>query len=237
MPPSKEIITCNALYSTVGISFWGGIDPLSGKVIDQTHPLHGECITDKILCIPSGRGSCTGSQVMLELILNGKGPRAIILRSPDSILCTGAIVAEEFFGDECPAMAVPIICAVGDEKFAQLVDDGDDLLSIKIVGDEGVDEGNICIQSGGDEIITKDLLKLKDTLELDANNNDVDYLNQLSPAAELALRTVRRVASISGAKELIPITSAHIDAVTYIGPGGLKFAQKLVQLGGKVKVK
>jgi len=173
---------------------------------------------------------------MLELILNGKGPRAIILRSPDSILCTGAIVAEEFFGDECPAMAVPIICAVGDDNFAQLVDDGRDLLTIKIMGEEGDNEGNICIQSGGDEIITKDLLKLKDTLELDANNNDVDYLNQSSPAAELALRTVRRVASISGAKELIPITSAHIDAVTYIGPGGLKFAQKLVQLGGKVKV-
>ena len=112
MPSLTEVITCEALYSNVGISFWGGIDPNNGKIIDQTHPLHGECVENKILCIPSGRGSCTGSQVMLELILNGKGPRAIILRSADSILCTGAVIAEEFFGDEFPLMAIPIICAV-----------------------------------------------------------------------------------------------------------------------------
>ncbi|KAL7542739.1 hypothetical protein ACHAXR_012021 [Thalassiosira sp. AJA248-18] len=244
MSSREAIMTCKALYSTVGISFWGGICPVSGIVIDQTHSLHGECVSGKILCIPSGRGSCTGSQVMLELILNGKGPRAIILRSADSILCTGAIVAEEFFGDECAATAVPIICAVGEDKFAQLVGNDRGLLSIKRLGGEGDDEGDVCIQSGDDEIITKDLLKLKDLLVWDDdangntnNNGNVVESSQSSPATELALRTVRRVASISGAKELIPITSAHIDAVTYIGPGGLKFARKLADLGGKVKVK
>ena len=81
--------TFPALYSNTGISFWGGVDPTNGTIIDQTHSLHGQCITDKILCIPSGRGSCTGSQVMLELLLNKKGPKAIILRDVDSILCTG----------------------------------------------------------------------------------------------------------------------------------------------------
>ena len=143
---------CNALYSTEGISFWGGIDPLTGKVIDQTHPLHGASVADKILVIPSGRGSCTGSQVMLELILNGKAPRAIILRAADTILCTGAIVAEEFFGHEFQEMKVPIICAVGEENFAQLVDRSHDMLSIKtLVGED------ICIQFGDNEIFTKHL--------------------------------------------------------------------------------
>jgi hypothetical protein len=39
------------------------VDPLDGVVIDHTHPLHGQCIAGKVLAIPSGRGSCTGSQV------------------------------------------------------------------------------------------------------------------------------------------------------------------------------
>lgn len=165
---------------------------------------------------------------MLELILNGKAPRAIILRAADTILCTGAIVAEEFFGHEFQEMKVPIICAVGEENFAQLVDRRHDIHMLSIQTLVGED---ICIQCGDKEIFTKNLLKLKDTLE---NNNDVDIS---SPAAELAFHTIRRVASVSGTKELMPITNAHIDAVTYIGPGGLKFAQKLSDLGGKVKVK
>lgn len=182
---------------------------------------------------------------MLELILNGKAPRAIVLRDADPILCTGAIVAEEFFGEEefdGAIMEVPIVCAVGEEKFGELVHDGHACLSIEMMENDGEEEGGIiCIQSGDKEILTKDLLKLKDSLVWDESNKHVvglnNQLSSSSPAEEMALRTVRRVGSISGATELIPITSAHIDAVTYIGPGGLKFAQKLAGLGGKVKVK
>ena len=56
------------LHADVGISFWGGVDPESGIVIDHTHPLRGTCISGKVLAIPNGRGSCTGSQVVLELL-------------------------------------------------------------------------------------------------------------------------------------------------------------------------
>ncbi len=233
MSSTSEVISNKALYSNVGISFWGGIDPNNSQIIDQTHPLHGESIRNKILVIPSGRGSCTGSQVMLELILNGNGPRAIILRSPDSILCTGAIVAEEFFRDEFPLMEIPIICAVGEEMFARFLKDGDDPLTLTITTEEGGRE-NVLIQSKNNEWMTENLLKLKDTLELD--QDIVENIHTKSDAAKMALRTVRRVASISSATKLIPITCAHIDAVTFIGQGGLKFAQKLSQLNGKVAV-
>jgi len=212
----------DVLYSSVGISFWGGIDPLTGNVIDTTHPLHGECISNKILVIPSGRGSCTGSQVMLELILNGKAPRAIILRDPDSILCTGAIIAEEFFHDECKEN-IPIISAIGEDNFTKLLDDKYDSLSIEVLCEE-----DICIHNGEDEILAKDLLKLKNTV-------GTQHVTT-SKAEELALQTIKRVASISNTKDMIPISSAHIDAVTYIGQGGLRFVKKLVELGGKVKV-
>ena len=262
----------DVLFSNVGISFWGGVDPITGIIIDQTHPLCGECVTDKILCIPSGRGSCTGSQVMLELILNGKGPRAIVLRDVDSILCTGAIVAEEFFGGEDedededkddessfskPSMIIPIICAVGGEAYSQLrkvystcadINTSRSLFNSSSVTIESREEGNktgdialhIQVADEGHEdftIITRDLLNVPDTLNADAgvSSRSLDDCME-SAAAQLALRTVRRVASISNATNLIPISSAHIDAVTFIGMGGLKFAQKLSQLGGKVAV-
>ena len=72
------------LYSSTGLSFWGGIDPETGLVIDHTHPLYGQCVTGKALAIPSSRGSCTGSQVLLECILNQTGPSMILARDVDS---------------------------------------------------------------------------------------------------------------------------------------------------------
>jgi predicted aconitase with swiveling domain len=102
------------LYSDVGISFWGGVDPASGRVIDTHHPLHGESIAGAVLAIPSGRGSCTGSTVLLELLLAHRAPAAIVLRQPDEILAIGAIVGEEIFG-----RSLPLVC-VGDEGFARL---------------------------------------------------------------------------------------------------------------------
>jgi predicted aconitase with swiveling domain len=49
------------LSSTVGLSFWGGVDPETGIIIDHHHPLRGSSVVGKILVMPGGRGSCTGS--------------------------------------------------------------------------------------------------------------------------------------------------------------------------------
>ena len=64
------------MWADTGLSFWGGVDPIDGTVIDLHHPLHGQSIAGKVLAIPNGRGSCTGSQVLLELLLNGTAPKA-----------------------------------------------------------------------------------------------------------------------------------------------------------------
>mmetsp|Transcript_2973 Transcript_2973/g.5306 ORF Transcript_2973/g.5306 Transcript_2973/m.5306 type:complete len:624 (+) Transcript_2973:161-2032(+) len=225
-------ITGKVLYSDVGISFWGGIDPLNGNVIDQTHPLHGKCIKDAILCIPSGRGSCTGSQVMLELCLNGNGPQAIILRDVDAILCTGAVIAEEFFNDE--NISIPMICAVGEERFSQLQQNGEEEVTISIESNQDNEDVVIRINCKH-EICSKNLLAMKSILSF-IDGCDGEAQQPKSQAEKLAQRVVQRIGCISGATELIPITSAHIDAVTYIGQGGLRFAQRLVELDGKVKV-
>ena len=64
----RELIKGNGkgelLFADIGISFWGGVDPVTGVIIDHTHPLKGESIAGKVLAIPNGRGSCTGSQVI-----------------------------------------------------------------------------------------------------------------------------------------------------------------------------
>ena len=104
------------LHANVPLSFWGGISPETGRVIDVSHPLLGECVTSRVLAIPNGRGSCTGSQVVLELLLNGTAPAAILLRECDEIISLGAIVAEELFG--VPPLPVVSLGADGFERIA-----------------------------------------------------------------------------------------------------------------------
>ena len=52
----------------------------------------------------------------------------------------------------------------------------------------------------------------------------------------VAFRVLSRAAAIEGAPSLLPIEQAHIDGCTYIGPGGLRFAQTLAEMGGQVAV-
>ncbi len=58
----------------------------------------------------------------------------------------------------------------------------------------------------------------------------------LGPATQLALRIVVRMGKILGARELVPVASSHIDGCLYHGDGGVEFAERLVALGGRVRV-
>ena len=52
-------------------------------------------------------GSCTGSQVILELLLNGASPAAIVCQA-DEIIALGAIVAEELFDRRLPVVFLEV---------------------------------------------------------------------------------------------------------------------------------
>lgn len=104
--------------SDVSLSFWGGVDPETGIVVDTTHPWYNRCVTDAILCMPSGRGSCTASQVLLELILKEMAPKAILLRDTDGLVCVGAIIAQEIF--QIPN-TVPDILVLGNTQFQKFI--------------------------------------------------------------------------------------------------------------------
>jgi predicted aconitase len=55
-------------------------------------------------------------------------------------------------------------------------------------------------------------------------------------AAQLAMSIIVRMAEVQGAPALLDITGAHVDSTIYVGEAGLEFAERLVQLGARVKV-
>ncbi len=87
--------TGTALVLGAPISFWGGVDPFTGDIIDARHPDRGRNITGTILALPGTIGSSSASAVLLELVRTGLAPAAIILHEPDAILLLGLIVARE----------------------------------------------------------------------------------------------------------------------------------------------
>ena len=86
------------------LSFWGGIDPASGNIIDVRHPQHGRCVAATVLALPGTIGSSSSSSVLLELIHKGRAPAALILAAPDAILLLGLVIAAEMGWSGPPAL-------------------------------------------------------------------------------------------------------------------------------------
>jgi predicted aconitase with swiveling domain len=76
-------------------------------IIDRRHPLSGNLATGRVLVIPSGRGSCSGSGVLLEAIHNGTAPAAIITSRLDPVIGLGCILGDELYGSHPPLVVIP----------------------------------------------------------------------------------------------------------------------------------
>lgn len=90
----EGICKAEALVSTKPISFLGGVDASTGKIIEKNHDLYGECVKDKVLCFPHGHGSTVGSYVLFSLAKNKLGPKAIVNQTADPVVVVGAIIAD-----------------------------------------------------------------------------------------------------------------------------------------------
>jgi predicted aconitase with swiveling domain len=95
-----------SICSNIPISFWGGIDAHNGKIVDIHHDLCGQCITGKILFIPGGRGSCSGSGIMLEMIRARTAPAAIISIEAEPIIAIGSVIGRELYGRVVPLYTI-----------------------------------------------------------------------------------------------------------------------------------
>jgi len=96
-----------ALAADAALSFWGGFDPETGIIIDRRHPLTGILATGRALVVPSGRGSCSGSGVLLEAIHNGTAPAAIITSRLDPVIGLGCILGDELYARHPPMVVIP----------------------------------------------------------------------------------------------------------------------------------
>jgi hypothetical protein len=84
------------------LSFWGGLDPETGTIIDHRHPQHGSSVSGAVLVMDAGRGSSSSSSVLAEALRAGTGPAGILLREVDEIIVLGALVAEIVDGRGIP---------------------------------------------------------------------------------------------------------------------------------------
>jgi predicted aconitase with swiveling domain len=88
------------------ISFWGGLDPQSGRIIDVQHPDKGQCIRDSILLLPGIRGSTAAPGALLECIQAGCGPSAMILAESDPTPMVAVLVAQHIGLETFPVFSL-----------------------------------------------------------------------------------------------------------------------------------
>lgn len=197
------------------LSFWGGVDPATGSVIDVHHPLHGVTITGGILMMPSSRGSCTGSGVLLDLALTGRAPAALVFSEAEDVLTLGALIAAEMFGKSLPVLRL------SQEAF-------DALCRAKSarIGETAIEADDLTIPVAPPAIAVLDLTE-DDRAMLDGRDGI---------AVALAMRITTAMAAQQGARKLIDVVQGHIDGCIYASPANLTFAEKMAEMGAKVRV-
>jgi predicted aconitase with swiveling domain len=100
------------------VSFWGGIDPHTGEIVDVHHAQFGSSVAGTVLVMPLGRGSSSTSSVIAEMVRLGTAPAAFVLAERDEIVALGCLVGDELYG-----RTTPIVVASADVTSA--IADGD----------------------------------------------------------------------------------------------------------------
>ncbi len=90
----KGITSGEAIVTSQGISFFGGVDPITGEVTEKGHELEGKSVSGKVLVFSTGKGSTVGSYTMYQMKKGNKAPVAIINETIDTIIAVGCIISE-----------------------------------------------------------------------------------------------------------------------------------------------
>lgn len=198
-----------------GLSFWGGVDPESGVVIDAYHKGLGQSLSGKIVMMPTSRGSCSGSGVLLELALGSHAPAALIFREDEDVLTLGALIATRMF--DRPVAVLRLSAAV----YAAL-----SMQTHAAISATHLRAGDLSF-----EIFTLG------AESLDLTATDREMLNGSDgPSVKLAMETLCTMAVLQGATKLIDVTRAHIDGCIYGGLANLGFAETMAEMGGQVRI-
>jgi cis-L-3-hydroxyproline dehydratase len=218
-PPAQSILDGTAsgpiVATNEALSFWGGIDPATGRIIDVHHPLQGVSITGAILMMPSTRGSCTGSGVLLDLALTGRAPAALIFSEDEDVATLGALIAAEMFGRSLPVLRV------NADTFKALSAAPEAQISATAITVKGL---SIPVSPPA-------------TTALDLTPADQAMLaGGKGMAVQQAMRIICAMAANQGATRLIDISQGHIDGCIYASPANLTFAERMADMGARVCV-
>jgi predicted aconitase with swiveling domain len=114
-----------ALVADTYISFWGGFDPVSGKIIEVGHPLEGECVKGKVVVFRSTKGSSGSSRILRLTKKTGQFPAAFINTELDELSVLS-----------CVAQRLPLVTDLDADPY-EAIQTGD---WVKVDADRGVVE-------------------------------------------------------------------------------------------------
>lgn len=212
--------TGKLVYSDTPLSFWGGIDVKTGIVIDRHHPLCGVSLRNVVFAVPGGRGSCTGSSAILELLMNDCAPAALVFTRPEPILTLGVLVANALF-----ERSIPVV-VLHTSTFSELKNkDSVVITASSLQTNDGSVRSSLSPFPSADVAMFQ--LDTKDQEILDG---------KMGEAARLSMQIIVLFAQMQGAKSLISVTQAHIDACVYVGKTTLSVPKRLLEMGAKVVV-
>tara|TARA_B110000003_G_scaffold221804_1_gene221876 strand:+ start:6883 stop:8583 length:1701 start_codon:yes stop_codon:yes gene_type:complete len=204
----SDIVVCDE-----GLSFWGGVDPDTGVIIDIHHPNCGEKLSGKIVLMPTSRGSCSGSGVLLQLAQNGNAPAALIFRETEDILILGAMIAERLFDKNIAVLRlVPKIYNLLSEEKSAKIDNLKLHFSNTLID---------LFQPALDEI--------------HLSNSDKKMLaGDNGKAVKIAMEVLCLMAAAQNADKLIDVSRGHIDGCILAHDANLHFAEKMLDMGANV---
>jgi len=167
------------------------------------------------MLMPTSRGSCTGSGVLLELMQSGHAPAALVFAEPEDVLTLGALVGRDVFRRTLPVIRLT------PSEFSRLR-----AARRAAIAPDRIDAPGLSIP----------LTELPgSTLELTASDRAM-LDGQEGEAVRTAMRIISHVAAIQGASRLIDVAQVHIDGCIYAGPAFLHFARIFADQGAQVRV-
>lgn len=114
-----------ALVTRGTISGWGGINPMTGTVIETRHELRGQTFKDKILVFPGAKGSSGWSAAFHVTRITGTAPKALVFNEMTTKIALGAVV-----------MRIPSVTDF-DQDPLEVIETGD---WVKVDADRGIVE-------------------------------------------------------------------------------------------------
>ena len=203
------------LYCQEGLSFWGGVDANLGVIIDIHHPHYGTSVAGRVLLMPTSRGSCSGSGVLLQLARNGNAPAVLVFRETEDILTLGSMIASQLFDQPIAVVRLP------PTEFTAL----STALNASVSGNSlTFDDQHIALTP-----LSVDKIHLTDS--------DKNMLQGHEGAPlKVAMEVLCLMTAAQNAHRLIDVSRAHIDGCILTHDANLDFAEMMANMGAKTRI-